>query len=590
MNKRGGLGKMLKKIYACVLLLTMGFITVPVNAAENNVSMNSVEQESESQLVNYDDAGEALFPEGEGDVEVTGEAGVGTMISNAVTISFGQDYYKLWDRSNYYLNHFVKIVVPKNGIITFTSNKPHDSKGEIGKINIFVYNSRNELVGGRGTFQSDKNSSSIYTYSIGLEAGTYYMNITPGFAVQSGSILIAYDLTFTESDTCELESNETAACATPMQLNTLYTGFFGTDGVINTERADYYKVDLVAGQTYHIVLPDYNRYSATSTIIWLRSGGSASPISVYLKTNGKINDNGQLYLEYIPKNTGTAYLSYENYLGEQYKYTIGICNAGASVTDYNALKSFVTRMYNICLDREPDSSGLNTWVESLANKSKTGAEVAYGFVFSQEFQNKNLCNEDYVKALYRAFLGREYDVAGLASWINDLESGKTREEVFNGFSQSNEFKGLCSSYGIELGSPISIPQYGTVPTGKCCVCGRESGVTEFVNRMYNVCLDRNSDAEGLNTWTTCLWNHSKSGAEVAYGFIFSPEFQNRNMSNEDFVEYMYKAFFGRGSDPEGKSTWVGVLQSGQSREDVFRGFVGSQEFSSLCNKYGIKRD
>ena len=90
---------MLKKIYACVLLLTMGFITVPVNAAENNVSMNSVEQESESQLVNYDDAGEALFPEGEGDVEVTGEAGVGTMISNAVTISFGQDYYKLWDLS-----------------------------------------------------------------------------------------------------------------------------------------------------------------------------------------------------------------------------------------------------------------------------------------------------------------------------------------------------------------------------------------------------------------------------------------------------------------------------------------------------------
>ena len=141
-----------------------------------------------------------------------------------------------------------------------------------------------------------------------------------------------------------------------------------------------------------------------------------------------------------------------------------------------------------------------------------------------------------------------------------------------------------------MGSPISIPQYGTVPTGKCCVCGRESGVTEFVNRMYNVCLDRNPDAEGLNTWTTCLWNHSKSGAEVAYGFIFSPEFQNRNMSNEDFVEYMYKAFFGRGSDPEGKSTWVGVLQSGQSREDVFRGFVGSQEFSSLCNKYGIKRD
>lgn len=581
---------MLKKIYACLLLLTVGFISIPVNAAENNVSMNSVEQESESQLVNYDDEGAALFQEGESDVEANEEAGAGTMISNAINISFGQDYYKLWDRSNYNLNHFVKIVVPKNGIITFISNKPYDSRGEIGQIKLLVYNSRNELIGGRGSFFSNRNGSSIYTYSIGLEAGTYYVNITPGFSVLSGTILLAYDFVFIESDTCELESNETAARATPMQLNTLYTGYYGTDGALNVEACDYYKVDLVAGQTYHIVAPDFDQCSATTTIIRLRSGGDTYSVSSNLKMNGKINNNGQLYIEYTPKNTGTAYLSFENYIGEQYKYTIGICNAEASAVDYNALKAFVTRLYRTCLDRGPDPSGLNTWVESLANKSKSGAVVAYGFVFSQEFQNKNLCNEDYVKALYRAFLGREYDEAGLASWINDLESGKTREEVFNGFSQSNEFRGLCSSYGIELGSPISIPQYGTVPTGKCCVCGRESGVTEFVTRMYNVCLDRNPDDEGLNTWTTCLWNHSKSGAEVAYGFIFSPEFQNRNMSNEDFVEYMYKAFFGRGSDPEGKSTWVSVLQSGQSREAVFRGFVGSQEFSNLCNKYGIKRD
>ena len=29
---------------------------------------------------------------------------------------------------------------------------------------------------------------------------------------------------------------------------------------------------------------------------------------------------------------------------------------------------------------------------------------------------------------------------------------------------------------------------------------------------------------------------------------------------------------------------------GCSREDVFNGFVGSEEFNNLCKKYGITRD
>lgn len=32
-------------------------------------------------------------------------------------------------------------------------------------------------------------------------------------------------------------------------------------------------------------------------------------------------------------------------------------------------------------------------------------EVAYGFVFSDEFKSKNLSDSDYVKTLYRVFMG-----------------------------------------------------------------------------------------------------------------------------------------------------------------------------------------
>ena len=53
---------------------------------------------------------------------------------------------------------------------------------------------------------------------------------------------------------------------------------------------------------------------------------------------------------------------------------------------------------------------------------------------------------------------------------------------------------------------------------------------------------------------------------------------------------MYKAFFGRGSDPAGKANWLDrIHKQGYTRLKVFEGFVGSQEFDKLCKSYGIVR-
>ena len=188
-------------------------------------------------------------------------------------------------------------------------------------------------------------------------------------------------------------------------------------------------------------------------------------------------------------------------------------------------------------------------------------------------------------------MGREYDQGGLDDWVGRLGTGTTREEVFNGFSQSEEFNNLCTQYGITRGDGIAVPQYGTVPRGACTVCGATDGVTAFVTRLYNICLDRNPDTDGLNDWTNGLWDHTKSGGSVAQGFIFSQEFKNKNLNDNDYVEYLYRAFFDRSADAGGKADWVSRMQTqGYSREDVFNGFVGSEEFNNLCKKYGITRD
>lgn len=254
-----------------------------------------------------------------------------------------------------------------------------------------------------------------------------------------------------------------------------------------------------------------------------------------------------------------------------------------------SVREFVARLYNVCLDREPDTEGSNYWTNALVSKTVDGSRIARGFVFSREFKNHNYCNSCYVEHLYKAFMGRDSDPEGKAYWIKQLESGKSREVVFNGFALSREFSNICKDYGIELGSGIDAPDYGTIPTGRCSSCNEEDGVTIFVRRMYSVCLDRTPDEEGLNYWCSLLWNQSRSGSEVARGFVFSKEFQGKNLSDEEYVEYLYKIFFDRASDEEGKQYWMGKIRSGYSRQEVFDGFTGSKEFANLCDKCGIRR-
>ena len=67
---------------------------------------------------------------------------------------------------------------------------------------------------------------------------------------------------------------------------------------------------------------------------------------------------------------------------------------------------------------------------------------------SDEFQGKNLSNEEYVKTIYIGILNREADPVGLAEWVKVLENGGSRLDIFNGFADSPEFRELADHYGL----------------------------------------------------------------------------------------------------------------------------------------------
>jgi hypothetical protein len=112
------------------------------------------------------------------------------------------------------------------------------------------------------------------------------------------------------------------------------------------------------------------------------------------------------------------------------------------------VEAFVTRFYQFCLSRNPDAAGRQGWTDELLNQTKTGADVANGFIYSQEFIDKNTTNDEYLTILYQAFFNRDPDQASWDVWLSELNAGKDRGDVSNGFLGSQEFINLCEDYGI----------------------------------------------------------------------------------------------------------------------------------------------
>ena len=107
------------------------------------------------------------------------------------------------------------------------------------------------------------------------------------------------------------------------------------------------------------------------------------------------------------------------------------------------------RAYRECMGREADSGGLKFWSKNLYEHTATGKSLVRYFVLSSEMKGKNLSNTEYIKVVYRVMLGREADNGGINYWRSQMENGKKIEDIINGFVDSNEFKGICSDYGIQ---------------------------------------------------------------------------------------------------------------------------------------------
>ena len=98
------------------------------------------------------------------------------------------------------------------------------------------------------------------------------------------------------------------------------------------------------------------------------------------------------------------------------------------------------RLYKAAFDRIPDLGGLGYWIHARDNGTSL-QKVALGFIGSQEFQQLygvNASNQTFITKLYNNVLDRNPDQGGYDFWLGQMSRGMSREDVLVNFSESAE--------------------------------------------------------------------------------------------------------------------------------------------------------
>ena len=160
----------------------------------------------------------------------------------------------------------------------------------------------------------------------------------------------------------------------------------------------------------------------------------------------------------------------------------GIEGSGGGGNCYKSLSQFVKDFYQGSLKRQPTPAELSQWTTTLALAQLQGQaalldaaqDLGTALFPSAEYLALGTSPEQYVTDLYAGYLQRLPDPSGYQNWLNALNSA-TREQVRQGFALSVEFQNnvaaLCTPAGTSggvkymlldpLGSPRAIMDNGT---------------------------------------------------------------------------------------------------------------------------------
>lgn len=192
--------------------------------------------------------------------------------------------------------------------------------------------------------------------------------------------------------------------------------------------------------------------------------------------------------------------------------------------------------------------------------------------FYEKMPDNTEYNAYYAGELYFEYDGNTYF---FVDFLNNLYCKKVSE------GGSNPHYVTYNGVQFEVtNSPIPMPSN----TGDS-----KDQIRAFVDRMYTCVLGREADPEGREFWVEELYNYRNTGAECAYNFLKSAEFKSKTVSWSDYLNILYRSFFNREFDYEGKNFWTISLSKGEiTTEELADFFINSKEWADTCAQYGIR--
>lgn len=253
---------------------------------------------------------------------------------------------------------------------------------------------------------------------------------------------------------------------------------------LDGSRADYtlavgnnFNVNLTGNQTASITDAEFLKFANGDTVALAHSDEEAAALRLYQGILGRDAD------------------------ADGAKAFTGLVNDGTSLTDIAnqflnsaefggaATKASINDLYSTLLGRNADEAGSDAWQAVLANGGSL-ADIAAGIAVSQEAQDRDQSNGDFVRDLYTSALGRDADEAGLDAWVSQL---------FNGTSRADVAKGIVGS-----------------------VEASDKSNSDFIDALYQSATGRAADDAGKAAWEAVLENGG-THADVALGIVGSAE-------------------------------------------------------------------
>ena len=245
--------------------------------------------------------------------------------------------------------------------------------------------------------------------------------------------------------------------------------------------------------------------------------------------------------------------------------------------------------YCLILGRSADGGGLASWKASI-EKGMRGTQVIMGMLNSDEFSREHMLskldNSAFVSLMYRLLLDRDPDGDGMAIYVDQLERGTTgRADIARSIIASGEFRSkhpVPSAWGVTR-APRAQPSGETAENCDLAAFGSASLSAER-QAEYAYCLvfGRTADASTLVAWSAALAQGTppwKMVTALLASSAFDGQYGASALGTSEFITLVYQVLLDREPDGAGLSRYRELIDRGElSRNGLGEALIVSSEF------------